>query len=85
VGCGRLVGGGGGWVGTLLGPEASGPDARMSGLRGVCCVVWVSGCVGLCFWSGPPLLRCLLCGGGGGLVGLLFEICIVDASINNAL
>ena len=29
----------------------------------------------------PPLPCRLLCGGGGGLVGLLFEICIVDASI----
>ena len=32
------------------------------------------------FWF-LPLLRCAL-GCGGGLVGLLFEICIVDASIN---
>jgi hypothetical protein len=63
---------GGGRVGTLLGPEASGPPARAL-RRGW----WGSG------GSGSSLCpaRCLLvvC---GGLVGLLFEICIVDASIN---
>lgn len=31
--------------------------------------------------SGPPWLVSCLCGAGSGLVGLLFEICIVDASI----
>ena len=31
-----------------------------------------------------PLLRVCLCGGWGVLVGLLFEICIVDASIFTA-
>ena len=36
---------------------------------------------GLCFWIVSPLLHHLFVG-GGGLVGLLFEICIVDASIN---
>jgi hypothetical protein len=70
-------------VGTLLGPEASGPHARVASVVqpcGLCggCV----GCVGLCFWLSLLCLVVSLCGGGGGLVGLLFEICIVDASIN---
>ena len=69
-------------VGTLLGPEASGPHARVTLVAlpfGWCGVgvagVWVcvSGCSSLC-------LSARLC--GWGLVGLLFEICIVDASIN---
>jgi len=45
---------------------------------GLCGGVWVCGFVFLVApfaWLSP-------CGGGGGLVGLLFEICIVDASIN---
>jgi hypothetical protein len=71
-GCGTWGLVGGGRVGTLLGPEASGPPARAL-RRGW----WGSG------GSGSSLcpVRCLLvvC---GGLVGLLFEICIVDASIN---
>jgi hypothetical protein len=33
------------------------------------------------FWI-PPFALSPACVGGGGLVGLLFEICIVDASIN---
>ena len=71
-GCGTWGLVGGGRVGTLLGPEASGPHPRL--LSG--CGVWacVSGC--------PSFALLLPCGGGGGLVGLLFEICIVDASIN---
>jgi hypothetical protein len=70
-------------VGTLLGPEASGPDAPVvRAVRRESCGAGVGVC-GFVFlvW----FLLCLvvsLCGGGGGLVGLLFEICIVDASIN---
>ena len=63
-GCGTWGLGGGGRVGTLLGPEASG-SPREWGL-----VVLV-----------PPFALVRPCGCGGGLVGLLFEICIVDASI----
>lgn len=58
-------------VDTLLGPEASGESdlACVSGPPFVCSSVdaW---CV------------CVPGAGGWGLVGLLFEICIVDASIN---
>lgn len=36
-------------------------------------------CGGWWFWFLP--LPCRIFGCGGGLVGLLFEICIVDASI----
>jgi hypothetical protein len=36
------------------------------------------------FWI-PPFALSPACVGGGGLVGLLFEICIVDASINKNL
>jgi hypothetical protein len=77
--------GAGGRVGTLLGPEASGP------LIGTPAHVGVSGAplcgVGRgCWWFWfLPLLWFLLCVGAGGLVGLLFEICIVDASINKNL
>jgi hypothetical protein len=39
---------------------------------------WVVGCGG----SGSSLCFAAPVGCGGGLVGLLFEICIVDASIN---
>jgi hypothetical protein len=47
------------------------------GVRG--CALWA--------WWGlvvlvPPFVLLSPLGGGGGLVGLLFEICIVDASIN---
>jgi hypothetical protein len=74
----------GGWVGTLLGPEASGPPALVAtscSLLG-CAAVGVGVC-GFVFLAGSSLcLVVSLCGGGGGLVGLLFEICIVDASIN---
>jgi hypothetical protein len=53
---------------TLLGPEGSaGPRSRV----GV--VLVASGCL--------PLLVAVLCGWSWVLVGLLFEICIVDASI----
>ena len=71
VGVGVEPGGRGRWwggVGTLLGPEGSGPPALVR-------VV--------CSWS----LRASLAPArasvwvGGCLVGLLFEICIVDASI----
>ena len=65
------------WLNTLLGPEGSaGPRLRVG-------VVLVA--------SGPPFVRdhwvprsCRLVGCGWWsrvLVGLLFEICIVDASI----
>ena len=43
------------------------------------CVVWVGGWVCVSGWSSFVLSLVV---GGGGLVGLLFEICIVDASIN---
>jgi len=75
--CLTLVGVG---SGTLLGPEGSagiwlGGAARESG----------PGLVGV--WLGlhdvSPFFCCCVCG-GGGLVGLLFEICIVDASIFTA-
>lgn len=73
---------GGGRVGTLLGPEASGPSYRSHRmLCGVSRVVWVmDGCLD-CVSGCSPLSRVpgWVC---GGLVGLLFEICIVDASIN---
>jgi hypothetical protein len=62
---------GGGRVGTLLGPEASGPPLERLSAR-----VWW----GWWFWFLPLLCHAVGC--GGGLVGLLFEICIVDASIN---
>ncbi len=50
-GCGTLVGLVGEWVGTLLGPEASGPHGLLFCLCSLL-VVWVGGvgCVGLCFW-----------------------------------
>lgn len=70
-------------VGTLLGPEASGPVSSAARVRGPS-GLWpgvVGGWVCVSGW----FLLCLvgpLCGVGGGLVGLLFEICIVDASIN---
>ena len=63
------------WLNTLLGPEGSAvgrpwPAERSAGggLSGLAFV----------FLSSSELL---LCGGVRGLVGLLFEICIVDASI----
>ena len=82
---------GGGRVGTLLGPEASGPRSLSHQmLCGVSRVVWV-GWVVWTVGSGSALvgggwLLSFVCwsavAGWWGLVGLLFEICIVDASIN---
>ena len=70
MGVERGVGVGGGWCGTLLGPEGSaGPGA---------CVLRV----GVCWWLlVPPLVLIALVWVVGVLVGLLFEIWIVDASI----
>ena len=82
LGCGTWGLGGGGRVGTLLGPEASGPELVVPVgpvLTGVgLSVGWGLGRV---FLDRPPLSHHPSVG-GGGLVGLLFEICIVDASIN---
>ena len=87
-GCGTLGLVGGGMVGTLLGPEASGPCLF------ACLVAWSWSLWGPGVWwwgvwvgvvlvvscvSSFVLCRVFWC---GGLVGLLFEICIVDASIN---
>jgi hypothetical protein len=86
-GCGWVwngVGGGEGRVGTLLGPEASGPHMVALAAGSLLSVggVWWWGVCGVVGGSGFLPLSCLLlCVGGGGLVGLLFEICIVDASI----
>ena len=69
---GRVLGG---WFGTLLGPEGSGRP-RIDGV-GSPAVWW-----GLCGWLlCPPFAASAPVGAGVGLVGLLFEICIVDASI----
>ena len=62
-GWGMVVG-----LGTLLGPEKSGP-----------LLVRPVGCLGFS-WCLPLPARSPV-GGVWGLVGLLFEICIVDASI----
>ena len=86
-GCGTLGLVGGGMVGTLLGPEASGPclfACLLPGLGpcgglGVVVGVWVGVVLVVSCVSSFVLCRVFWC---GGLVGLLFEICIVDASIN---
>ena len=75
VGCGTSGSSGGGRVGTLLGPEASGPRNVLPALAGVGLLGFVF-LVALSFVCWSPV------GGWWGLVGLLFEICIVDASIN---
>jgi hypothetical protein len=61
-----------GLFGTLLGPEASGGPARSSLV-----VLWWSV---VSLWL-PSFARPHAVVWGWGLVGLLFEICIVDASI----
>jgi hypothetical protein len=88
---GWLLMGGTSVVGTLLGPEGSGgnqgPLAHV-----VCCTVWVGGWLWVLVFSGrgcpcgiPLLLRVSGVGVGVAVWGwwawLLFENCIVDASI----
>jgi len=72
-GCGTLGSSGGGMVGTLLGPEASGPHARVTQVaQPQGCRVWVWGCVGWCFVAGSSLCLsarvCVLVGVGGVVV-----------------
>ncbi len=67
----------GGWLNTLLGPEESAVQSCL-----VPEFVVSEGCGGWGFWSSfRPRLPVW---GLRGLVGLLFEICIVDASIFTA-
>lgn len=67
----------GAWLDTLLGPEGSAVE-----VHAVRCVSRGQGFVpGWLVSSGPPATCSRLLGCGWGLVGLLFEICIVDASI----
>ena len=66
-GCGTFVVFLVGGFGTLLGPEESGRPCLLWGLSG-----WLLCPSFACSWT---VVR------GWGLVGLLFEICIVDASI----
>ena len=74
----------GGWLNTLLGPEGSAVSASLACLWGGVVVVGSSGS------SLRPSTRVAVrCDAWWwcvrGLVGLLFEICIVDASIYSSL
>ena len=74
-----LVGGGSVAFGTLLGPEATGAWSFGWSARFVWVVrgVWF---LGFLVFLGMTVCS-LLWGAGGVLLGLLFENCIVDASI----
>ena len=75
---------GGGWFGTLLGPEGSGSPRTRRPFGGVAVPLRGDGVVvgGLFVLLVVPSFAVLGLRLGVGLVGLLFEICIVDASIN---
>ena len=69
----------GGWLDTLLGPEGSAVRLMLVGPAPVC-GGWFPG-VGRVGLLVPPFVWCPRLRGCWVLVGLLFEICIVDASI----